>query len=115
MTLKTLKDKKFSAKSFSFLVYDTVLVTDNILRFRCKILKRIQKLIMTIDEKIRDEKIHNDINREALKISALPSGSNYHHKYLTGKEILLPDQSIMIENAKLIYCPLDKSLNTTNK
>ena len=113
MTLKTLKDKKVSAKPFSFLVYDTILLTDNLLRFRCKILERIQKLIMKIDEKIRDEKIHNDINREALKISALPSGKM--DKYLTGKEILLPDQSIMIEQAKLIYSPLDKALNTTNK
>ena len=29
------------------------------------------KLIMTIDDKIKDEKLQDDINREAAKISAL--------------------------------------------
>ena len=29
---------------------------------------------MAIDDKIRGEKLHYDINREAAKISALPSG-----------------------------------------
>ena len=29
---------------------------------------------MTTDDKIRDEKLQNDINREAAKISALSSG-----------------------------------------
>ena len=29
---------------------------------------------MTIEDQIRDEKLQHDINREAAKISALPSG-----------------------------------------
>ena len=29
---------------------------------------------MAIDDKIRDEKLHYDINREAAKIPTLPSG-----------------------------------------
>ena len=29
---------------------------------------------MTIDDKIKDEKVQHDINREAAKISALSSG-----------------------------------------
>ena len=29
---------------------------------------------MTINDKIRGEKLQNDINREATKMSALPSG-----------------------------------------
>ena len=36
--------------------------------------KNILKLIMTIDNKIRDEKLQYDINREAAKI--LTSGEN---------------------------------------
>ena len=28
---------------------------------------------MKIDDKVRDEKLQNDMNREAVKISALPS------------------------------------------
>ena len=43
---------------------------------------------MTIDEKIRDEKIQYDINREAAKISALSSGKTIKYEYLTGEEIL---------------------------
>ena len=41
---------------------------------------------MTIDEKIRDEKLQHDINREAAKISALSSNKIHKCKYLTGKD-----------------------------
>ena len=47
---------------------------------------------MTIDDKIRDEKLQNDINKEAAKISALSSGQIDKYEYLTGEEILSPDQ-----------------------
>ena len=39
-----------------FLVIDDTLASDNPSRFRKNLLERIQKLIMTIDDKIRDEK-----------------------------------------------------------
>ena len=39
---------------------------------------------MTIDDKIRDEKLQYDINREAAKVSALSSGKADKYKYLTG-------------------------------
>ena len=42
---------------------------------------------MTIN-KIRDEKLQYDINRESVKISALSSGNINKYKYLTGEEIL---------------------------
>ena len=44
---------------------------------------------MTIDDKIRDEKLQHDTNREAAKISALLSGKMDTCEFLTGKEILL--------------------------
>ena len=47
---------------------------------------------MAIDEKIRDEKLQYDINREAEKISALSSGKIDKHEYLTIEEILNSDQ-----------------------
>ena len=37
---------------------------------------------MTIEDKITDEKLQNDINREAAKISALPSGKIGKYEYL---------------------------------
>ena len=43
---------------------------------------------MTIDEKIRDEKLQHDINREAAKISALSSNKIHKYDYLTGEDIL---------------------------
>ena len=59
------------------------------LRVRKNLVKRIQKLIMTIDDKIRAEKLQHDTNREAAKISALLSGKIDKCEFLTGKEILL--------------------------
>ena len=38
---------------------------------------------MTIEDKIRDEKVQYDINREAAKISALSSREIDKYEYLT--------------------------------
>ena len=43
---------------------------------------------MTTDDKIRDEKMQFDINREAAKMSGLSSGKIDKYEYLTGEEIL---------------------------
>ena len=59
--------KHYTAKPYSFLVTDATLASDNPLRFRKNLLERIKQLIMTIDDKIRDEKLQYDINREAVK------------------------------------------------
>ena len=64
---------------------------------------------MTTDEKIRDEEIQYDINREATKISALSSGKIDKYEYLTGGEILLPDLSRIIEQDKFTYSVLGKA------
>ena len=42
---------------------------------------------MTIDDKIQDEKLQYDINREAAKISTTSSGKIGNYEYYTGKEI----------------------------
>ena len=57
---------------------------------------------MTIDGKIRDDKLQQDINREAAKISAsaLTSGKLDKYDYLTGEEILPPGYSRMIQEPK---------------
>ena len=60
---------------------------------------------MVTDAKIRDEKLQYDINREATKISSLPSGKTDKYEYLTSDEILPPDQSRMIEQASLLILP----------
>ena len=58
---------------------------------------------MTINGKIKDEKLSGNIKREAAKISALSSGKIYKCVYLTGEEILLSDQSRIIEQTKFTY------------
>ena len=51
---------------------------------------------MTINHKIRDEKLQYDINREAAKISALSSGKIHKYEYLTGEDILPSNQQQVI-------------------
>ena len=48
----------------------------------------IYNKIMTIEDRIKDEKLRYDINRQAAKISALSSGKLDKYEYLTGEEIL---------------------------
>ena len=70
---------------------------------------------MTIDDKIKDEKLQHDINREAAKISARSSGKIDKYEYLTGEEILPSDQNKIIEQAKLTYSPLCKAFEKQTK
>ena len=63
---------------------------------------------MIINDQIRDEKLQYDINREAAEISALSLGKIDKYEYLTGKDILPPNQQQIIEQAKFTYCPLGK-------
>ena len=70
---------------------------------------------MIIDDKIRDEKLQYDINREAAKISALSSGKIDKYEHLTGKEILPFNQRQIIEQAKFAYSPLEKDFEKQTK
>ena len=64
---------------------------------------------MTTDDKIKDEKLQYDINREATKVSALSPGKIDKYEYLTSEDILPTDQSRLIENTKFTNFPLGKS------
>ena len=68
--------------------------------------------MMTINDKIRDEKLQYDINRETAKISALSSEKIDN---LSGEEILSPDQRRVIEQAKFAYSPMAKLLKNKQK
>lgn len=69
---------------------------------------------MTTDEIIRDEKVQY-INREAVNIYTLLSGTIDEYKYFAGKEILPPQQSRIIEQARFTYPPLGKTFDKKNK
>ena len=58
---------------------------------------------MTTDDKIRDEKLQCNINREAGKIDK--------YEYLRGEKILPPNQRRVIEQAKSTYSPLGKTFD----
>ena len=65
---------------------------------------------MTIDDKIKDEKIQYDINREAAKISALSSSKTDKNEYLTGELTWPSGQSRIIEKLSLHILYLVKHL-----
>ena len=70
---------------------------------------------MTVDDKIRDEKLQYDINKESAKISILSSGKIDKYEYLTGEEILPSNQRQIIEQAKFTYPPLGKAFKKETK
>ena len=61
---------------------------------------------MAFVDKIQDEKLQYDINREAASISALSSGKVDKYEHLTSEEILPSDQSRITEQAKFTYSPV---------
>ena len=70
---------------------------------------------MTVDDKIRDEKIQYYINREAAKISSLSSSKVDKYEYLPGEETLPPDKARVIEQAKFTYTPWGKAFEKETK
>ena len=65
---------------------------------------------MTINEKIRDEKLQYDIKREAAERSPLSSGKVNKSEYLTEEEILPSNRQQIIKQAKFTGFPLGKSV-----
>ena len=57
---------------------------------------------MKIGDKIENEKLQYNVNREALKISVLPSGIIDKFEYLTGNKMLPSNQSQIIDILSLL-------------
>ena len=70
---------------------------------------------MTIDDKIKDQKLQHDVRREAAKISTLSSGKIDKYEYLTSEEILPFNQKQIKEQAKFTYSPLEKAFEKQTK
>ena len=66
---------------------------------------------MTIDDKIRNKILQNDINSEAAKILALLSGKIDKYECLLCEEMLPSNQSRIIEQAKFTYSSLGKAFH----
>ena len=70
---------------------------------------------MTIEDKIKDENLQYDINKEVANISALSSGKLDKYEFLTGEEIIPSNQHQIIQQAKFNYSPLGKALEKQRK
>ena len=70
---------------------------------------------MTIDDKIKDQKLQHDVRREAAKISTLSSGKIDKYEYLTSEEILSFNQKQIKEQAKFNYSTLEKAFEKQTK
>ena len=70
---------------------------------------------MKIENKIKNEKLQHNINRESAKISALSSGKTDKYDCLIDQEILPSDRTRVIEQAKFTYSSLGKALKKQTK
>ena len=104
MDFKALRifTKKCISKTNSFLVTDATLGSDHILSFWKNLLEKIQKLITEINDKISDERLQYDIDREAVERSTLSEKSD-NYEYLMDEEILHSNQRQIIKQAKFTY------------
>ena len=91
-----------AAKLYSFLVNDTMFSTDKSLFFRCNLLNRIEKVIMTIDEKIRDEKLVCIVNRKIALLSAKLINMNIVFESLVVTALTLLSTATFIRCVKLL-------------
>ena len=67
---------------------------------------------MTVHDKIRDEKLQYNINKEAAEVPALSSGKIDKYKYFTGEKMLPLDQSRVTAPTKFTYYHLGKVLES---
>ena len=95
--------KIYTVKPYFFLAINTSLASDNPLNLWCNLLERMWKLIIITDDKIRDEKLQFDINREVTNIFPLSSGKINNNEYLTSEKISFSFQNQVKDRAKFTY------------
>ena len=71
---------------------DTTLPGNNLLQFRKKYFRFITKMKLTdelniLGDKIKPDQVRYDLDREAAKISVLPSKEMNRYRYLTGEDL----------------------------
>ena len=88
--------EKCTTKPYSFLVIDATLASDNPSRFRKNLLVRMWKLIMKINDKIRDKKQQYDIDKSLQKFQ------HFHQEKLRNTNISQLKKHYLLIEAKLI-------------
>ena len=82
----------------------------------CKnIMQEVERGIVTPNVKIRDEKLQYEINRVTTKVFALSSDKIDKYDYMTGKEILPPQQHKIMQEAKFTYSLAVKAFEKQRK
>ena len=71
--------------------------------------------IIRIDDQIKDQKLQYDIDRKAVKISALSSGKIEKYQYYTSEKILPSNQKQITGQAKFTYSHLVKAFEKQTK
>ena len=69
----------------------------------------VKDQIKTLNRKIKQNELQYNLDREAAKISALPSNNLDKYKLLTGEDLGLKPS--IVEQAKLEYSPLGRLCN----
>ena len=70
---------------------------------------------MPIEDKIRDVKLRQNVNKEAAKKLELLSAKIVKYEYLTVEEILPSNRRQIIEQSKFTYSYLKKNFGKTNR
>ena len=74
---------------YSKAIYTTI-ASDNSLHFRNNLLERIQKITMTVDVRMRDEKVQYDTDGEAVEIPGFSADKIVNMYVLQAKKYSLP-------------------------
>ena len=69
----------------------------------------VKDQIKTLNRKIKQNELQYNLDREAAKISALPSNNLDKYELLTGEDLGLKPS--IVEQAKLEYSPLGRLCN----
>ena len=88
-----------------FFLVDATFTSDNSSYFRKNLLEKLFKIIIAVDDRIRDGKF-----QEAARISALLSVKIDKYEYLSGEDILPSGERRMIKQTKFTCFPLEKAL-----
>ena len=91
-----LNEALLSKEPFSFLVKDTTLPSDNLLRFRKNCDKMtVSEKIKKTNNKIEQNQTQYNLDRQTAKISALLSRNIINHEFLRVEDVL-PDVSLAL-------------------
>ena len=106
--------REYTREPYNSLTIDTTLPASNPLKFRKNLFDTLSNMTVTDQIRILNRKIIQNeaqygLDREAAKISALPSNNLDKYEYLTGENLGLKPSTV--DKTKFKYSPLGKIFN----